>query len=349
MSTHGKGIIERLHPDTPLRNNSNGGNKFIHNTIGEYLDNYVRRDLKKQLFLLHATGKYLDIHGEEREVKRNPDESDDAYRERILLEKHMHNTIPELKARGVRFWDYVSGLGSGSQSFYFQLFDTDEPNPIQNMKLQLAVTDLVTNEEKYYNFVTDKRGLAVVNITQPKHSYKLVLKTIDSSDTYEDLTLDFSMNNKYSSKNNTMLLANTQNIKRYNNLGFKLFADNGTILKNKDLKITVNGITYTKTTNNEGIAYLNIRLLEKDYLVNYCFEGDDYYNPCEGTLHMTVSSQGSSLKSITLDSGIVYDVTGTELTSQNTYIKKSYLAHAILPVQEHMLDKFIIDGVLEWF
>ena len=277
MSTHGKGIIERLHPDTPLRNNSNGGNKFIHNTIGEYLDNYVRRDLKKQLFILHATGKYLDIHGEERGVKRNQDESDDAYRERILLEKHMHNTIPELKARGVRFWDYVSGLGSGSQSFYFQLFDTDELNPIKNMKLQLAVIDLVTNEEKPYNFVTDKRGLAVVNITQPKHSYKLVLKTIDSSNTYEDLTLDFSMNNKYSSKNNTMLLANTQNIKRYDTLGFKLFADNGTILKDKNLKITVNGITYTKTTNDEGIANLTCKLDIGNYLLKVNFEDNEWY------------------------------------------------------------------------
>ena len=350
MSTHGKGIIERLHPDTPLKNNNNNGSKFIHNTIGEYLDNYVRRDLKKQLFILHATGKYLDIHGKERGVTRLDDESDEAYRERILLEKHMHNTIPELKARGVRFWDYVKGIGSGSQSLYFQLFTNDDDLiPIQNMKLQLVVTDLVTNEETPYEGLTDKRGLAIFNIIQPTHSYKLVLRSIDKSNNYEDMTLNFSMNNKYSSKNNTMLLANTQDIKRHTKIGFKLFADNGAILTNKNLKIKVNGVEYTRTTNDEGVCYLNINLIEGDYWISYSFEGDDYYNPCDGELYMTVSSKGSSLKSILLDSGIVYDATGTQLTSKNTYIKKSYLAHAILPVQEHMLEKFIIDGVVEWF
>lgn len=349
MSTHGTGIIERLHPDTPLRKETNDGSKFIHDTIGEYLDRYVRRDLKKQLFLLHATGKYLDLHGEQRGVKRNPDESDEAYRKRILLEKHMHNTIPELKAQGVRFWDYVSGLGSGSQSFYFQLFDTDDLSPISNLDLQLSVTDLVTNEKTLYTLTTDKRGMAVISITQPTHNYQLFLKTMDSRGTYEDMTLNFSMNNKYSSKNNTMILCNTQDIKRHTRIGFKLYSDTGAILKEKPVQILVNGVSYTRTTDDEGVAYLNINLSGTSYWMEYSFEGDDYYNPCSGTVQMIVSDEETKLKSIVLDSGIVYDSSGTELTSQNTYIQKSYLAHAILPLQEHMLEKFIIDGVLEWF
>ena len=40
MSEYGEGIISRLHPLSPLKNENNAGHKFIDNTIGEYLDNY---------------------------------------------------------------------------------------------------------------------------------------------------------------------------------------------------------------------------------------------------------------------------------------------------------------------
>ena len=108
MSEYGEGIISRLHPLSPLKNENNAGHKFIDNTIGEYLDNYENRDKFDQLFLRSATGKWLDLHGKELGVYREIDEADEDYRKRIILEKTMHNTIPELKSKGVQFWNYTS-------------------------------------------------------------------------------------------------------------------------------------------------------------------------------------------------------------------------------------------------
>ena len=77
MSEYGEGIISRLHPLSPLKNENNAGHKFIDNTIGEYLDNYENRDKFDQLFLRSATGKWLDLHGKELGVYREIDEADE--------------------------------------------------------------------------------------------------------------------------------------------------------------------------------------------------------------------------------------------------------------------------------
>lgn len=43
----------------------------------------IKEDMLKQTFITTATGSFLDLHGAERSVVRQPGESDDSYRERV--------------------------------------------------------------------------------------------------------------------------------------------------------------------------------------------------------------------------------------------------------------------------
>jgi len=86
------------HPDNPLR-------IVLDRTVGEWLDNFSQP--YEQLFLMSATGGWLDAHGKDYGVPRRIDESDDDYRQRIVYEKLDHLT-PSLLADvyNVRLFSY---------------------------------------------------------------------------------------------------------------------------------------------------------------------------------------------------------------------------------------------------
>ena len=346
MSEYGEGIISRLHPLSPLKNENNAGHKFIDNTIGEYLDNYENRDKFDQLFLRSATGKWLDLHGKELGVYREIDESDEDYRKRIILEKTMHNTIPELKSKGVQFWNYISNLNSGSEDYYFQFYN-DNSQYVENISFQMIITDLLTDETVTVENTSDNKGLCIFNLASRTNPFKFTLKS--QSNLYNTFNLDSSMIMKYNSKRNTLLLCNNSQIKQFNQIAFKLFGENGESLFNKELKILINSTEYTKTTNEDGVVWLNIDLNYGDYELKCYFEGDSDYNPCETTINVSSTSNSNDKSYIFVDCGIVHDLTSSELTSKNTYIMKDYLAHSDLNTQNYLINKFIVDGVLEWF
>ena len=86
MSEYGEGIINRLHPKSPLRNPNNPMHTLIHNTVGAWLDNYSIEKLYENSFLDTATGAWLDLFGNEYGVTRHLEESDTDYRKRIIYE-----------------------------------------------------------------------------------------------------------------------------------------------------------------------------------------------------------------------------------------------------------------------
>lgn len=86
MSDYGEEIIGRLPPSSALHNPNNDARKVIDRTIGEWLDHYSITDFFENMFLQSATGKWLDLHGNDYGVPRKLDESDDDYRERIVYE-----------------------------------------------------------------------------------------------------------------------------------------------------------------------------------------------------------------------------------------------------------------------
>ena len=53
----------------------------------------------------------------------------------------------------------------------------------------------------------------------------------------------------------------------------KLYDANGKIVSNKEVAITVNGVTYNKLTDSKGVAYLNINLNPGVYSISTSYEG----------------------------------------------------------------------------
>lgn len=57
----------------------------------------------------------------------------------------------------------------------------------------------------------------------------------------------------------------------------------------KDVNIRINGVDYTRKTDDEGIARLNINLGVGFYHVDLTFDGDDEYNSCTGHCSVDVN------------------------------------------------------------
>ena len=84
MSLFGSAILERLHNDSPANNPDNPFYQVFDGSVGEWLDHFDVDQFHEQLFVNMATGKWLELHGEQYGVYRHIDESDDAFRERII-------------------------------------------------------------------------------------------------------------------------------------------------------------------------------------------------------------------------------------------------------------------------
>lgn len=82
----GEAIIDRLHPDCSLRDESNPVRSVLLGTVGAILDDFDLYDSMEAPYLQNATGVYLDLHGKDLGVRRKYQESDDDYRKRLFYE-----------------------------------------------------------------------------------------------------------------------------------------------------------------------------------------------------------------------------------------------------------------------
>ena len=143
MSFYGTGIIERLPVNSQLQNPENQMHIIIQNTIGELLDNFeIDYD---QFFLQDATGKYLDLHGKQYGIGRKSNESDDEYRNRIILGAYEYATVKVLtEIYGVKFYANVDNFENNTN-----LLCSD--NPYLTDELMGFISDEVYNilDEKF--------------------------------------------------------------------------------------------------------------------------------------------------------------------------------------------------------
>ena len=93
MSFFGDGILARLPADCGLRQNGNAMGKLIDNGVGGWLDAFDEQDFFNEAFLTDASEGYLDLWGGQYGVRRRTGESDDDYRQRIILESLGHLTV----------------------------------------------------------------------------------------------------------------------------------------------------------------------------------------------------------------------------------------------------------------
>ena len=143
MSFYGTGIIERLPVNSQLQNPDNPMHNIIQNTIGELLDNFeIDYD---QFFLQDATGKYLDLHGKQYGIGRKSNESDEEYRNRIILCAYEYATVKVLtEIYGVKFYANVDNFENNTN-----LLCSD--NPYLTNELMGFISDEVYNilDEKF--------------------------------------------------------------------------------------------------------------------------------------------------------------------------------------------------------
>lgn len=83
-------IVEMLPLSSKLQQSDNPLRIVLDRTVGEWLDNFSQPF--EQLFLMSATGGWLDAHGRDYGVPRRIDEDDESYRQRIIYEKLDHLT-----------------------------------------------------------------------------------------------------------------------------------------------------------------------------------------------------------------------------------------------------------------
>ena len=98
-------IVEMLPLSSKLQQADNPLRIVLDRTVGEWLDNFSQPF--DELFLMSATGGWLDAWGRDYGVPRRLDEDDESYRQRIVYEKLDHLT-PSLLADvyNVRLFSY---------------------------------------------------------------------------------------------------------------------------------------------------------------------------------------------------------------------------------------------------
>lgn len=108
MTENGERILDSIPETSSLSNPDNPMYKIIDYAVGGFLDAFEDKDLDSQFFLNTATGKYLDLHGEDYNIRRKLDESDEDYRQRIIYESLGRVTVDFLiKIYGVELYVYV--------------------------------------------------------------------------------------------------------------------------------------------------------------------------------------------------------------------------------------------------
>ena len=107
ITVYTKGIIERI-ANEALDDENNDFVRVLDGTVGEYLEN--RNNHFLDVFLTMAEGDFLDIHGKMYNFFRKKDESDESYRNRILLNKSLLQRTSDFTKLDIGFWVYKEGV-----------------------------------------------------------------------------------------------------------------------------------------------------------------------------------------------------------------------------------------------
>ena len=85
-------LVDMLPEHNSLKNTNNELRQVLDNSAGAWFDNRNIQDFYENLYFQSATGKWLDLHGQDYGVTRQEDETDDDYRQRIIQDVLEHLT-----------------------------------------------------------------------------------------------------------------------------------------------------------------------------------------------------------------------------------------------------------------
>ena len=156
----------------------------------------------------------------------------------------------------------VTKYYGGSERLVIELKDKDRP--ISN-----AVINIYINNVDYTRTTNDE-GIASMGINLNSGVYN---STISYNGTKTQTVVTVK---------DTVISKDVTKIFRNNTQYYATFTDSkGNLLKNTEITFNINGIFYTKTTNGDGMARLNINLIPNTYILTA-------YNPSSGEKHTNI-------------------------------------------------------------
>ena len=144
---------------------------------------------------------------------------------------------------------------------------------------------IFTINGNHYTRTTDSNGIAKLNINLNPGQY-IISYTFSGDSQYYSSNSEIEIN---VFTGNTYMLYLEDEVYRTEQFGVALFDANENRLANKNVIFTINGNPYTRTTDSNGIAKLNINLNPGQYPINYAFSGSGNYQSCSGNTILTVS------------------------------------------------------------
>ena len=138
----------------------------------------------------------------------------------------------------------------GPERFVVHVYDTTGGKVISGKRVIINI-----NGNEYIR-TTDDDGRASVAINLNRGKHHVIVKCDDSS-----VNSSITVKSTVSGENLTKIFRNATQY-------YAKFVDtNGNILKNTPVEFNINGIFYTRTTNDSGIAKLNINLNPGEYII----------------------------------------------------------------------------------
>lgn len=177
---------------------------------------------------------------------------------------------------------------------YFYVKLSIDNMPLANQQITISI-----NGKEYY-VVTNDEGWASLLINLKPGQYDMVCKFNGTSD-FEETSNTFPLKVLGVLDTNLNWVEEYEYVKGQSQFSVVLTDVNGNPLSNQNVVITVKStkftVSYTRVTNENGVASLPINLNVGSYFMSYKFEGNSKYGSSEGSTPITViTSLGTNIK-----------------------------------------------------
>ena len=176
--------------------------------------------------------------------------------------------------------DDLTKVYQSSKQLYVTLLDNDVP--LSNKEVYFTINGVT------YTRMTNNQGIAQLNINLGIGSYSCTVTSF-SDENYNATTKKITVT--VTDKKDIVLLAVdfTKTYKTPDPLKVTLYHKTSPLI-NREVYITVNGITYTRITDNTGEARLNINLIPGEYTARVVTFSNSEYEQSSKTIKITVKS-----------------------------------------------------------
>ena len=145
----------------------------------------------------------------------------------------------------------------GPESFIVKIYNSKNKKPIANKTVKITINGIT------YNKTTDTKGIASLAIRLSNGTYN-VTTTVDNTTVKSNVTVLSTI----------IGLDLTKYYKNQTQYSVKVYDTKGKpVGKNEIVTFNVNGIFYKRTTDEKGIATLNINLPPSDYIITADYKG----------------------------------------------------------------------------